>query len=458
MMYSFISDKYAESALKNEDYDSRMAEWSNNMFVCEFCQESCIGIRNIFRHLRKYHDGKGISSCSMCENKHFLSSKGLHEHCKVKHPECFQIFCTACRMPFKDHEEVLKHQKECREKAKFQCKSCMRAYRSKLSLFHHFTLKDHRGMICRMCDEEFTDQQEYAKHTDTAHKKVKKYICNDCELVFPTFKRLYDHRDRVHELMERLCPICGWKTMRLRFYRDHMRVHEKGGVQCDICGHFSISKNRRAQHMASHQPYACPKCNYVYLGATRMRQHFSSCKGSEFQNESITLAQFNEMNELKKRDVFHCNGCDKDIKTSPIKHFNCSRKCSEMHRCKYCSLMFRETESLRKHEVSHTGPFFCQECSRGFICWDKVCEHMKVHAVIRKRKITYQYFTELNETNGEENDSVGETGEGENDDNEESISDKELENSEREEKLNSRGTGNVKMEESFHDEKTEKFK
>ena len=410
-------------------------------------------------HLIIYHEGKGIHQCEICKYN-LRSEQLLQEHYKQKHPECFQIYCIACRVAFKNHEQFQRHEEECCLKSKFQCRSCLCAFRSKHSLILHFTLRSHNGLVCRRCKELFTDLEEFIEHSNTAHKNVRKYTCKVCNLEFSSGKKLFIHRERVHDRFERLCSVCGWKTMRNSLFKEHMRIHERGGVRCEICGHPSTNKTKRAQHMASHQPYACPKCNYVILGANRMRQHFSVCRGSEFLNESITLAEFDEMNKLKSVDEFHCHGCNKDIKTSAVRHFNGSRKCSELHRCKYCSLMFEETESLRNHEVSHTGPFFCQECSRGFIYWDKVCEHMKHHAKEQRCKSKFRIFKELNDTDicdedQPEEDSVVETVKEENDDDEESISDKELENTEREEQFNGVGTKNVKMEESVHYEGTE---
>ena len=382
-----VSDEYRENSLENVVVGNTEVKWSRNEFVCDFCYQVFTGITDLLGHLKMSHEGKGIYPCGYCKSM-FLSENLQNEHIKEQHPKHFFIYCIACRKAFKDVNSLKVHQDNCSETYKYQCGTCLQGFLTRRSMTLHLGKKPHKGMICRLCNKKFLDRKEFLKHTPLGadRKKEKKHVCHVCQKKFLSYSLLKKHVQGQHEQeeTEKLCSICGWMTTKTSAFKYHMKSHELG---CKDCG-FSCGKpSDFARHLASYRPRACPKCNRVLLGTQAMKHHFKTCK--ELTNKtSKNVSDFEMIDELQSIDEFKCSGCKKNLKgASALRHLDANDNCSQCHRCKYCSCTFIETSVLKDHEATHTGPWVCYYCLRGFLKWDKLCDHVKQHAKKRKQKM-----------------------------------------------------------------------
>ena len=381
---------------------------------CRLCNNVFLNQNQFSQHMDSHDTEKKLYVCSVCEKgfsciDYLMSHKAIHE--KPTKPSVSLIYCNACHgAGVKTKEEFQKHQEACRRNFMYQCGQCSWAFRQNNTLTMHMNkYKHNKGRRCRLCLEKFMDADEYTKHMNMEINK--KFICKHCNKDCHNRENLNYHVSNTHQQVERLCFICGWKTMRGDSYTRHMHRHKHGGQICDLCGFAALNMTQLYLHKGQHKPYVCPQCNQVIFGQLQMRTHYKKCQG--ILNQDSTVADQKELDETRNFDLldeineihgktFNCSGCKKEIKSNgALKHFNRKLICSKSHRCRYCSQTFKETERLKDHESKHKGPYVCSYCNRGFVKWEKCCDHMKEH--IQKNTRKRQFFNDLNEISAEIN-------------------------------------------------------
>ena len=110
---------------------------------------------------------------------------------------------------------------------------------------------------CKQCDIKFLKKTNLQSHIETNHPKS--IVCKLCEDIFSEIHQLEDHLQKVHKRSKRfLCGVCNTGfLMRWRLHK-HLEMHKKGEAQ-RFCHYFNNKKNALIKmsdasfYMKSHQ-------------------------------------------------------------------------------------------------------------------------------------------------------------------------------------------------------------
>ena len=161
----------------------------------------------------------------------------IHEaHCKSK--KNFWI-CDQCSKTFKTEIGLISHKSEHDDSVskKFECSSCLKAYKNLSDLRKHCEMLSHNYPVvegpllegevrCNICYRIIKSiyMETHMKYT---HKQEKSYKCDKC----------------------------GYTTMRKNHYLRHLRhKHNEWNMNFDVI----------RKHFEENQSYVCPKCDRVF--------------------------------------------------------------------------------------------------------------------------------------------------------------------------------------------------
>lgn len=107
---------------------------------------------------------------------------------------------------------------------KFCCEICGKFYTTKSSLKTHE--RTHHGMHvestvkCHICSK-FVSAKQMSSHLKTYHGGEVE--CPECKKKFKSLKYLWDHQNKVHEVVDIKCINCEKTFIRKRKYYSHLR-------------------------------------------------------------------------------------------------------------------------------------------------------------------------------------------------------------------------------------------
>ena len=205
---------------------------------------------------------------------------------------------------------------------------------------------------CVQCDRKFTTKQSLKHHNQAVHEEDggKKYLCDQCDYKAAKRTQLRYHIQLKHMETEPIpCHICAKEFLCDKALKTHIRmVHTDGSFMCEYCNSIFKAEPLLRQHIRKlhmERKYCCDSCGKKYNFKTELENH-------------ITQVHTNI------RD-FHCSECDMKFSTkSKLKLHQAVHKEARFI-CKICGRAFRQSHSLSRHRLVHTGekPYGCESCS-----------------------------------------------------------------------------------------------
>jgi len=320
---------------------------------CQYCGKLFTTLTILKKHVFKFHEYNEDHKCDSC-GKCFMNSARLTKHVGVIHEG-------------KTLEEI--------KKLRNTCNICQ------IVLSSSHRLKDHKfvkhgiedptisiaEVKCECCDKSFSTAPSLRNHLRfMERKRLEKFKCEKCNLIFGAQSALKYHDDNVHKKINRVvCELCGKSYNTKLSLRSHiLLVHEKRKdhkcEQCNACFTFKpeLMKHIRGVHEGQ-KDNICSTCGRAFFQIKSLKDHIKTVHDKQYD--------------------FHCDyeNCDKAFSRMPklIVHKRTFHEKLKDFTCDYCSTRntYSSAQILKKH-ISTVHPnidqsfkkYKCEICSKVF--------------------------------------------------------------------------------------------
>lgn len=206
---------------------------------------------------------------------------------------------------------------------------------------------------------------------------------NKCQI-----KKAYRHRvakDQVYD-----CSYCGRTFFRKQSFKIHVKVHTEGRPhKCKVCGDsFRYPKTLARHAILFHRVSYCNICGSNCVCSTELDkengkgavQYFCNiCNKSFVTQKSLAEHQLVHSDMVTKE--FMCEICGKSFKRKGQLSLHQAVHSSKPYTCRFCSRIFVNYVQLEEHLRRHTGdrPIECDACGKRFHSRKTLKTHLDRH-------------------------------------------------------------------------------
>ncbi|XP_067632237.1 zinc finger protein 665 isoform X2 [Eurosta solidaginis] len=343
------------SNLKKLDF-----KWKSECLLCAIGFEE---YQDLFLHCKTLHKNElGEYACTLQDCDVVLKNEDiLARHLVLKHAdlESIKIYCVCpyCDLRSSSFSQLNKHScyRKLTRKACIQpyCQYCKEEFVShKRFVFHlQFHLAKRRPKICLVCNADFNDVDEFFIHVNYAHEPPETMACSICDRIFIEKDAYNAHQDMHKSKPKYKCNECNKSYYAKRFLAQHKEnIHDNAEYKCDICAKELPTYTMLQTHMKWHdtdaevQAYICTNCGLIGRDNESLKTHISKQNTECFEiEETILVSAF---------------------------------------RCLFCSLDYKDKDSMRKHRASgihEDGKFHCPLCYDEFENYKAKRTHLATH-------------------------------------------------------------------------------
>ncbi|XP_051776406.1 zinc finger protein 1035 [Erpetoichthys calabaricus] len=400
------------------------------MFKCTFCFKSFNWKSGLYRHLKK-HEGEKKYRCQKCDRaffrkdhfqKHLYSCKDRKDYCNLSKPKVkpdssvnsseaslknlqndkwYQMHynnnglyaCKLCSKTFAKKGAFSRHVQTHSGLKLFSCSNCTRSYSRSDNLKHHMkycvgpnltNLPDDKPLEAYSILGEGTNESSKLD-MDDAHSS--KEVMTDVS-VFSISETVSQDSDPKKKEVEKEVK---WdesfllkKGVKKGISQSSLKDHT-----CPYCAAQFTAKMSLIRHIRLHtneKPYSCIKC------------------GKKFSRNDVCLSHQSNCVEVNV-----CDQDDSSTHVSQILKINENAKISKEasskqreYKCKFCTMSFQWSKSLRRHILTHTDvkPYRCEKCDSCFARYD----YLKFHQIrCRNQKKQADVFQDKGLVTAEDN-------------------------------------------------------
>ena len=141
---------------------------------CKICKKECRSTRELKRHVKKSHEGKGRLKCEdeNCD-KTFMSREMLQAHMKREHEGSEEHKCNTCNKLFSTLKALKLHQNLHQASADDKCTFCHKAFKQRRYRLEHEVaceLNPKRLTLqCKLCGSIFHQRKAFNFHNRKYH-------------------------------------------------------------------------------------------------------------------------------------------------------------------------------------------------------------------------------------------------------------------------------------------------
>lgn len=322
----------------------KMHSGAEKEWKCQQCGFAFWEKGDLVRHM-KSHEGNRPLKCDFCEQT-FVWKRYLYKHLINHHKEEGKHFCRTCCACLGSEEELIQHEvveHSNKRQLTHTCVICNEEFHFKYKLDEH--MYQHTGEMahaCEKCPLKFISRRELDRHV-AEHQQEVSFRCNTCEKTFSNIEELQVHVKLHTGNAKYICSVCR-ATFRWRSQlTSHMVVHSNDqDFKCGLC----IKKFKRKRDLSRHvkifhdtrPPYTCVECRKDFHSPVNLMQHKIE---THWRNQDIEPGKF---------------------------------------ACKHCTGMFGIKPDLDRHlsKVHPPRPFICIPCSKRFIKIKFLEKHFEV--------------------------------------------------------------------------------
>jgi len=269
----------------------------------------------------------------------------------------------------------------------FECLICGEEFAADQLLQQH--VSSMHKHVCDNCFHASTSLEEHTAHMLECGKCDAELLCMDCNNLFPSLKRLNQHRIKVHFVrMPFRCGICNQPFETHDGVMHHMSTHDSDvpEFKCRYCTKVFQSSGALSLHFKRHKQvdveHQCRFCKKSYNTDKLLRDHIGIAHViKEFDVDDDIEAEmsppdYQQRNKRARSPMSH---------TVPATSITVSQNMNRKYfLCRYCDLAFKNKELLSRHikMCSKNGRsdvtcFVCDVCKEFFGSDDARKMHLK---------------------------------------------------------------------------------
>ncbi|XP_066252871.1 zinc finger protein 675-like [Euwallacea similis] len=190
------------------------------------------------------------------------------------------------------------------------------------------------------------------------------YKCGECEQLFNSKLKLYNHRRSEH-VSPGVCNVCG-VVVRADNLSKHIKLHSETPIKCKECG--KVFKN--SESLRSHK--------FLHMGNCYTCEFCGKC--FKLRGEHTRHLKLHSDPDARKTTCPHCGKKVRDLKKHMLTHTG-----QKPYICQYCNKGFTSTYALKVHTRQHTNerPYTCNYCGDAFPQKVSLMTHLKSkHSIV----------------------------------------------------------------------------
>lgn len=289
-----------------------------------------------------------------------------------------------------------------------KCPECptMPAFRDINRLAIHVDLFHNMNFSISCCNQSFNKRGTYLHHLKINHmteEEPNTYPCDDCGVIFTSWKRIRNHRFLFHDY----CVECqAYVKIKKTSIKSHMQQHAFATVPgtlapfiCHYCNKQLKDRSKLKYHLeANHLKKVvamCHLCGINFVSMSGFTQHNLRLHGGGITKIPCpvcgiavreTYIETHIANTHNQDDTpASCPICHKEFKRETLMKTHLYRAHGERkYQCQYCTQKFKTRKMVREHEAVHTGiPLYkCEWCAAEFkSCGNYGAHRRKLHPV-----------------------------------------------------------------------------
>ena len=162
------------------------------------------------------------------------------------------------------------------------------------------------------CENEtrFKNEKSLGNHIRINHQQDRIFICNVCDIRFPTKRNLLEHKRKLLFNPRRFqCDQGEYVGTTLPSLNLHLTTHSsERNFSCQHCGSLFKSIPRRRAHELIHtgqRNYKCDQCGKAFITSSKLVRHKKVHTGEFDYSCSSCEKKFNQKNNLKTHVLKH---------------------------------------------------------------------------------------------------------------------------------------------------------
>lgn len=233
--------------------------------------------------------------------------------------------------------------------------------------------KGEKNHTCKRCGLNFISRESLSSHMN--YYKRKKFTCTICEEELRT-KKSFDRHMAMHKSYQ--CSVCFEKSYTEKDFANHMKTHD---IIIELMEQPPFSKDKvEKPELQKHQ---CAICDMVLDTRENLNSHAKDHMDKKKYSCSSCLQKFNSLEELaehaKADEIASSNISNSESSPSNNHNIGCKKKAP--FQCPKCPKVFAHTQSLREHQISHTGQKYqCDICQEFLASKRCLVRHVRLHS------------------------------------------------------------------------------
>ncbi|XP_064608092.1 uncharacterized protein LOC135472497 [Liolophura sinensis] len=242
---------------------------------------------------------------------------------------------------------------------------------------------DSRRWQCTLCEKSYTTKNNLVIHM-LDHQGVKPHKCLTCGQSFRQLGHLNTHILTHDNIKPHTCETCGKSFTQASHLKRHQIVHGRTSNVCDRCQRtFTYPSDLQAHKKRYGKKPCLPQCSHRISAV-----------------QAPALPDQHRSGQDVRREVQSCRQCDQVFKsTNDLRRHMLSHGSERPYECSDCGLKFSKDRYLRAHQLTHSGvkPFKCDVCGRGFHQKANMERHQLIHNSSRafECEVCRKSFTQL---------------------------------------------------------------
>lgn len=376
--------------------------------------------------------------CPICPSV-FTNRPDLFNHLRTKHVKESTFLCGLCLTMTSSYANLNSHVEKCRKNytinGKYICKICAYNDDNSKLVENHVTIHDFILTFCKQQSKIFDPIDYIDLNPNSEGVNQKTYQCNECgSNDFQTFKDFSEHRRNKHQIFH--CDLCNKFYGRNSHLWKHVNRLHKGhpSITCQLCYKTSASKYHLAQHFNKLHNTKSIKNNknddflsqkfegfdFQSVRQSFMKQELLEQSKNDIVSDDDNNSDYDDIEKNSNNNVniqdnavlknvnlpkeidassdlytniitnytppqegeFKCPKCFKgfEMKVLLKKHKkNCRPRLQKdlLTRCKTCSRIFKDRQSLAKHLINYHSEYACEICEQKVQSKCEIVSHIR---------------------------------------------------------------------------------
>lgn len=389
-------------------------------FVCPICPATLTNRTDLFAHLKAKHPTQAALLCGLCFHL-FSTYAQLNNHlenCRLQHNLTAKYICKVCCYNDENSKNVENHVPVhdfilafCKKQSKmfdpsdyvevnancdvatksFTCSECEQGGFLSFKEFSTHRRSQHQIFHCDLCNKFYGRNSHLWKHVNRLHKGHPSITCQLCYKTSASKYHLAQHFNKIHS-----AKPCKQKTnddedfLSQKFRAFDFQSVKQSFMRQELLEKKNLTVNDSDDGISDENSNDDDELNEYMQNIINTSDVVKKEEGDNFKSPPKEIDSTSDLytniitnyTPPQNEGEFKCPKCFKGFHKKPLlkKHKkNCRPRLQKdlLTRCKTCSRIFKDRQSLTKHLINYHSEYTCEICNQKFQSKCEIVSHIR---------------------------------------------------------------------------------